>query len=70
MPLKALNQDYDADIDDLFDNIGLNQEHSKSGGQKQRTAILRAIIKKSKIIFADEPTSSLDMPRAIQALSA
>lgn len=70
MPLKALDRDYDSNIDELFEDIGLNQEHSKSGGQKQRTAILRAIIKKSKIIFADEPTSSLDMPRAIQALNA
>jgi ABC-type lipoprotein export system ATPase subunit len=68
MPLRAANQDYDSEMAQLFDNIGLNHTHNKSGGQKQRTAILRALIKKSKIVFADEPTSSLDKPRSIQTL--
>ena len=39
------------------------QKHSVtqiSGGQKQRTAIARALVKKPKIIIADEPTASLD----------
>ena len=31
-----------------------------SGGEKQRIGIARAIYKNSKIIFADEPTASLD----------
>lgn len=31
-----------------------------SGGQKQRVAIARALVNKPKIIFADEPTGSLD----------
>ena len=69
MPLKASNYDYDSNINDLFTDAGLENGQTKSGGQKQRTAILRAIIKKSKIIFADEPTSSLDLPRATQALN-
>ena len=31
-----------------------------SFGEAQRVAVLRGIINKPKIIFADEPTSSLD----------
>ncbi len=31
-----------------------------SGGEQQRVAIARALVKKAKILFADEPTGSLD----------
>lgn len=31
-----------------------------SGGEQQRTAIARALVKRAKILFADEPTGSLD----------
>ncbi|GMI11067.1 hypothetical protein TrVE_jg3323 [Triparma verrucosa] len=31
-----------------------------SGGEKQRVSIARAVLKKAKILFCDEPTSSLD----------
>ena len=31
-----------------------------SGGEKQRTAIARALINRPRIVFADEPTGSLD----------
>ncbi|MBY0121742.1 ABC transporter ATP-binding protein [Bacillus sp. S/N-304-OC-R1] len=37
---------------------------SLSGGEKQRIAIARAIIHKPKVLFADEPTASLDSKRS------
>lgn len=33
---------------------------SLSGGEKQKVAIARAILSKTRIIFADEPTGALD----------
>lgn len=38
-------------------NLELNQKiYTLSGGEQQRVALARIILKKSKIIFADEPT--------------
>lgn len=35
--------------------------YSLSGGEKQRVAVARALLKDSKLILADEPTGSLDI---------
>ena len=37
---------------------------SLSGGEKQRVAIARAVVHKPKVLFADEPTASLDSKRS------
>ena len=42
---------------------------SLSGGEKQRVAIARAIIHKPKVLFADEPTASLDSKRSKAVMS-
>ena len=38
----------------------LHKPSAMSGGERQRTAIARALINDPEIIFADEPTGSLD----------
>lgn len=50
---------------ELFQSVGLEKEINKkpsqvSGGQAQRAAIVRALINESEMIFADEPTGSLN----------
>lgn len=48
-----------------LDYLNLSQKvFVLSGGEQQRLALARIILKKPKIIFADEPTGSLDPDNA------
>ncbi|RIM09635.1 ABC transporter ATP-binding protein, partial [Staphylococcus cohnii] len=57
----------------LLKQIGLEHRlnvfpHMLSGGEKQRVAIMRALMNNPKIILADEPTASLDAERATEVI--
>jgi len=51
--------------DQLFERINLSEQKHRlpaqvSGGQQQRAAIVRALINSPSVLFADEPTGSLN----------
>ncbi|MCB0370769.1 MAG: ABC transporter ATP-binding protein [Bdellovibrionales bacterium] len=78
LPCRIANQNMDRATEyarELLNMLGLSERmdhypNQLSGGELQRAAIARSLIRQPKIIFADEPTGNLDSinSRKIQEL--
>ncbi|OHU85796.1 MULTISPECIES: ABC transporter ATP-binding protein [Pseudoalteromonas] len=58
-----------ASIDYDLERIVSEQNNQFSGGEKQRFAIARAILRRSKVLLLDEPTSALDSKNKDELMS-
>lgn len=66
LPLELSGvRDADRRASDMLDQVGMDTRKTHfpktlSGGEQQRVALARAFVTQPKLIFADEPTGSLD----------
>ena len=70
---KLKKHEQTKEVDRILKLVGMDHRKtaypsSLSGGEKQRVAIARAIIHKPKVLFADEPTASLDSKRSKEVM--
>ena len=63
--VAPVSKEITAKAEQCLERIGLSGKKDRlpgslSGGEQQRVAIARAMVKSAKVLFADEPTGSLD----------
>ena len=69
LKIVKLQKDSPLNIENALSRVGLinkkeNKVYTLSGGEQQRVALARLILKQCNIILADEPTGSLDKRNA------